>query len=119
MDTTLVHGLVSDLDNTLLDREAAFIRVAEEFCNKHLRAVASVTREEAITMMVRWDADGYASREGMLKQWLSEWPGIGMSLESLTRWYRSAMERQVEPDHEVNEFLAQLKRSTSAMGCCH
>ena len=108
MDRTFVHGLVFDLDNTLLDRETAFISVAEDFYDECLRAVVSATRDDVVTMMVRWDADGYASREGMLKQWLNEWPDIGMSLEALMEWFLSAMERRVEPDHEVNEFLAQL-----------
>ncbi len=108
MDSTLVHGLAFDLDNTLLDREAAFISVAEDFYDECLRAVVSATRNDAVTMMVRWDGDGYASREGMLKEWLNEWPGIGMSLDALMEWFLSAMERRVEPDYEVNEFLAQL-----------
>ena len=56
-------------------------------------------------MMVRWDADGYASREGMLSQWLGEWPSIGMSQEVLMAWYRSAMERRVEPDEDVTNSL--------------
>ena len=108
MNKTAPSGLVFDLDNTLLDRATAFLRVAEDFYDEYLRVAASATREEAVAMMVEWDADGYASREGMLSHWLGEWPSIGMNQEALTAWYRSAMERRVEPDEDVNDFLDQL-----------
>ena len=104
----VVSGLVFDLDNTLLDRNAAFARVAESFYDEHLLTTVSVTREEAVAMMFRWDDDGYADREEMRRRWLSEWPDAGLDMKSLTAWYRSAMERHVEPDVEVNAFLAQL-----------
>ena len=102
MGTTAVDGLVFDLDNTLFDRQAAFIRVAEEFYDEQLRATASMTRDDAVAMMVRWDGDGYASREAMFARWLDEWPEAGLDMGSLTSWFRSAMERQAQPDMEVN-----------------
>ena len=83
-----VDGLVFDLDNTLLDRFTAFIRVAGNFYEEHLRATTSVKRDEAVAMMVRWDGDGYTDREGMLARWLSEWPEVGLEMGSLKRWYR-------------------------------
>ena len=52
MGTTAVDGLVFDLDNNLFDRQAAFIRVAEEFYDEQLRATASMTRDDAVAMMV-------------------------------------------------------------------
>ena len=103
-----VDGLVFDLDNTLLDRYSAFVGVAESFYEEHLRPAALVERGEAVAMMVRWDGDGYNDREGMLRRWLSEWPDVGLDMESLRTWYRAEMERQVRPDVEVNGFLAQL-----------
>ena len=108
MGSSAVDGLLFDLDNTLLDRQTAFAGVAGSFYDEHLRASASVTREEAVAMMARWDGDGYADREEMRRRWLNEWPDAGLDMESLAEWYGSAMERQVEPDLEVNGFLAQL-----------
>ena len=105
---TTVRGLAFDLDNTLLDRFTAFTGVAESFYEEHLSATTSVTREDAVAMMVRWDDDGYSDRKAMLARWLSEWPEAGLDTESLTSWYRAEMERQVEPDAEVNSLLAGL-----------
>ena len=105
---TTIRGLVFDLDNTLLDRETAFYRVADSFHNEHLREATSVTRDDAVAMMVRWDDDGYSDRKAMLARWLGEWPEAGLDTESLTSWYRSEMTRQVEPDVEINGLLAGL-----------
>ena len=105
---TVVRSLVFDLDNTLLDRETAFYRVANRFYEEHLRETTSVTRDDAVAMMVRWDDDGYSDRKTMLARWLGEWPEAGLDMESLTTWYRSEMTRQVEPDVEINGLLAGL-----------
>ena len=105
---TGVDGLVFDLDNTLLDRYNVFLRVAGSFYEEHLRSAALAERDEAIAMMVRWDGDGYNDREEMRRRWLSEWPGVRLDMDSLSKWYRSEMERQVKPDAEINEFLAHL-----------
>ena len=114
MDT--VDGLVFDLDNTLLDRHSAFVGVAGSFYEEHLRSTTSVERDEAVAMMVVWDGDGYNDREGMLERWLGEWPDVGLDMGSLKRWYRFEMERQVQPDAEVNGFLAFLNERQMPWG---
>ena len=105
---TVVDGLIFDLDDTLLDRQATFLRVAGNFYEEHLCATMSVNRDDAVAMMVRWDAYGHSNREEMLTCWLNEWPEAGLDMKSLTEWYRSAMDRQVQPDMEVNQFLTDL-----------
>ena len=47
---TTVRGLLFDLDNTLLDRFTAFLRVAESFYEQHLRNTTPVTRDDAVEM---------------------------------------------------------------------
>ena len=105
---TTVSGLLFDLDNTLLDRFTAFLRVAESFYEDHLSAATSVTRDDAVALMVRWDDDGYSDREAMLARWLAEWPETGLDTASVTAWYRVEMQRQVEADLVVNAMLAGL-----------
>ena len=108
MSETAIEGLLFDLDNTLLDRESTFLRVAHRFYDVHLKADASVTRAEAVAKMVEWDADGYVSRGAMLAKWLEEWPDAGLDMKSLFMWYQLEMQRQVRPDLEVNAFLVGL-----------
>ena len=105
---TVVEGLIFDLDNTLLDRQAVFARVASRFYDEHLSATTSVTREDAVAKMVEWDCDGYSRRQQALRHWLDEWPEAGLDMESLIAWYRSETRRQVQPDLKVNQYLAYL-----------
>ena len=107
MDTA-VEGLIFDLDNTLLDRQAVFARVASRFYEDYLRAKTPVTRADAVGKMVGWDGDGYASRQQALTHWLDEWPETGLDIESLIAWYRSETQQQVQPDLRVNEYLVHL-----------
>ena len=108
MSPTVIDGLVFDLDNTLLDRQAVFNGVAHDFYEEHLAHAVSVNREDAVALMVDWDGDGYANREWMLSQWLAEWPRTDLTLESLAAWYRPATQRRCEPDEKVNTYLAEL-----------
>ena len=90
---TAVTGLIFDLDNTLLDRNATFFKVAESFYAEHLSGKTSVTREDAVAAMVRWDEDGYTNRATMLERWVTEWPETGLDVEAVIEWYRAAMAR--------------------------
>ena len=105
---TAVDGLIFDLDGTLLDRNAVFVKVAGNFYDEHLDNLTTMTQGEAVEMMVCWDGDGYSNREWMRSQWLSQWPKTGLDTESLRVWYRSAMERHIEPDVEIIDFLTGL-----------
>ena len=105
---TVVEGLIFDLDNTLLDRQAVFARVASRFYEDYLRAKTPVTRADAVGKMVGWDGDGYASKQQVFARWLDEWPEAGLDIESLIAWYRSETQQQVQPDLRVNEYLVHL-----------
>ena len=105
---TAIEGLIFDLDNTLLDRQAVFARVAGSFYDEFLRNLTPVSREDAVDLMVGWDGDGYVGKQQVFKNWLDEWPEVGLDLGSLTKWYRSETQQQVQPDLRVNAYLAHL-----------
>lgn len=111
-----VEGLIFDLDNTLLDRQAVFLRFASDFYEERLRGTLPVSRDDAVAKMVEWDEDGYISREMMFARWIEEWPEVGLDVGPLTGLYRSGMERQVQPDPEVNGFLAYLNDQQTPWG---
>ncbi|MXY21814.1 MAG: HAD family hydrolase [Dehalococcoidia bacterium] len=113
---TIIEGLIFDLDNTLLDRQAIFRRVAGEFYEEYLRGTTRVSRGDAVAKMVEWDGDGYASKEEVFRKWTEEWPEVGMDMESLIRWYRAETERQALPDPEVNGYLAHLNEQQAPWG---
>ena len=108
--TKTVQGVLFDLDNTLIDREAAFIRFASHFYNSRLRNATSMTRDEAVAKMVCWDQDGYVDRHAMFARWVNEWPEAGLKPELLLPWYRSEMKQHVQPDLDNNRLLGDLNR---------
>lgn len=109
MDKT-IRGFLFDLDNTLIDREAAFVRFATCFYEERLRDATSMTRDETVAKMVHWDEDGYVPRDEMFARWVNEWPEAGLEPERLLPYYRSEMKRHVQPDADNNRLLADLNR---------
>ena len=105
---TKPDAIIFDLDGTLLDRNAVFIKVACDFYDQHLQNHAPHTRDEAVAMMVEWDGDGYTNREWMRSQWLKQWPESGLDMQSLETWYRAAMVRNIQPDPEIIDYLTTL-----------
>ena len=103
-----IHGLLFDLDNTLIARESAFIRFATCFYDERLRGMTSMTQSDAVAKMVHWDRDGYADRADMFAKWSDEWHEAGLDPEQLLPWYRSEMKLHVQPDPDINGFLANL-----------
>ncbi len=105
-----IRGLLFDLDNTLIDREAAFLSFANSFYEERLRGATSMTQDEAVAKMVRWDEDGYVDRLVMFSKWAAEWPEAGLDPEQLVPWYRLEMKQHVRPDADNNRLLADLNR---------
>lgn len=103
-----IRGLLFDLDNTLIDREAAFIRFVSHFYDEHLRNATSMSQAEVVDRMVLWDEDGYADRAAMFAKWADEWPEAGLEPERLLPRYRSEMKQHVRPDPDINCLLADL-----------
>ena len=105
---TTTDALIFDLDETLIERTAVFLKVAHDFCDQHLRDLTTQTREEAVVLMVEWDGGGYTDREWMRSRWLQQWPDTGLDMRSLESWYRAAMVRNIKPDLEITDFLTSL-----------
>ena len=112
----VIRGVLFDLDNTLIDREAAFIRFATCFYEERLRNATSMTQDDALAKMVRWDGDGYADRESMFVLWANEWPEARLDPERLLPWYRSEMKQHVQPDAGINGLLADLNEHRMPWG---
>ena len=122
MDST-IDGLIFDLDNTLFDFERAFAGVANNFYEQHLKTTPALTCAAAVAMMTRWDHDLHATtqyvpnlKERRFTRWLREWPDTGLDIAALNAWYDDAMDQQMQPDPEVNSFLADLNQRTVPWG---
>ncbi|MEU8177361.1 HAD-IA family hydrolase [Microbispora hainanensis] len=91
-----------DLDNTLVDRDEAFRRWAEEFANDHgLDA-------EAVERLVALDEHGYLPRETLFAH-IQEDFGIDGPAEDLWDAYRRRMPHLARCPQEVRDGLTRLR----------
>jgi beta-phosphoglucomutase-like phosphatase (HAD superfamily) len=51
-----IKAVLFDLDNTLLDRQTAFLQVAQTFYNSYAAVRGKHTQEEVVSLLVSWDA---------------------------------------------------------------
>jgi putative hydrolase of the HAD superfamily len=91
-----------DLDNTLVDRSAAFRRWAVEFVAEHALA------DDALEGLVTLDHDGLATREAVFSGARHAF-GLTESIAELEAAYRRSYPRQFRPDAAVLDGLAALR----------
>ena len=77
---SLYKAVLLDLDGTLIDRVAAFGRVAGALHEDEPAIQAALSREKFVEQMLTWDEDGYAPREDVYSLVLKLWPGVTRSL---------------------------------------
>jgi len=101
------HGSVRpivlfDLDNTLVDRQAAYRRWAVDF------AAAAGLDEAAVAWLVRADDDGFADRQVLFRAAREEF-GLPESVGDLVEQYRRRYPTYFEPDQGVLDGLRRLR----------
>lgn len=91
-----------DLDNTLIDRQAAFCAWASAFC------ADQGLGEEAVALLVRLDQDGFATREEVFDP-ARQALGLAEDTAALIARYRVEYPRFVAPAAEAASELARLR----------
>jgi putative hydrolase of the HAD superfamily len=97
-----------DLDGTLIDRVAAFGRVAGALHDEELAIQAVISRDDFVELMVVWDEDGNAPREDVYGLILQYWPGVTRSLQELLAFHNRTQPISTLPDERVVAFLREL-----------
>jgi FMN phosphatase YigB (HAD superfamily) len=93
-----------DLDNTLVDRSAAFRRWAEQFVDDHRLG------EEGLAWLSAADDDGFAQREVLFEGARRRF-GIAQSTEELIADYRRTYPSGFRPAAPVNNALQALRHA--------
>lgn len=98
-----------DLDNTLVDRQGAFVRWCASFVIERDLPV------DALEALVQFDGDGFASREDVFSC-LKEAYDMPDSVESLVDVYRSSYFDFFAPDEDALSHLRRLRRQHIRVG---
>ncbi|MBI4340449.1 MAG: HAD-IA family hydrolase [Chloroflexi bacterium] len=112
----MIQAVLFDLDNTLIDRQAAFRRIAERFYHVHPAMSRRYALEEICARLVEWEDDGDADRAWLFQQVRDTWPEIQDSVSAMVNWYREQMATAVEPDTRVLGLLEGLTRAGTPWG---
>lgn len=98
--------LLLDLDNTLIDRDAAFRRYLADFLARHAAAFAAQDRRRVTQEIVTLDAHGRTPREAFCRALLQRYPALPHTAESLWQDHQRIL------DHFVcqAEIPAMLRR---------
>ncbi len=107
-----VEAVLFDLDDTLIDREGAFRRTAEQLYISTPALRADHSLGEVCARLEAWDNDGRADRTWLFQQAQHAWPEIEQSIPRLLEWWFETMPTQVLPD----ERSLALARDLNAAG---
>ncbi len=102
-----IEAALFDLDDTLVDRSAAFRAVAEQLYDWQPSMQKAHSRQAAVRHMIRCDS---------FDRILQTWPGIAMSASDLRAWYYEALGEAVKPDKLALSLLVDLNREAIPWG---
>ena len=110
------EGVLFDLDNTLVDRAGAVVRIAQALYDAEPTIRANTPREAAVDRIVELDADGMAGRKVLMERVQEEWPDIARGGEELVAWYGARYVTSLEEDALVQALVAGLSRAGMPWG---
>lgn len=114
MPATKRASLLFDVDNTLIDRDAAFRDYIQHFIDRHQDAFGDEDREQVRDDMLAMDAHGRKDRQLFCRQLLETYPQLPHTEESLWQDHLSLPDF-VQADHVLQEMLARLTREYQLM----
>lgn len=111
------QGVLFDLDNTLVDRAGAVVRIAHALYDAEPAIRANTPRDAAVDRIVDFDADGLGGgRKVLMERVQEEWPEIDRSGEELVAWYGARYVTSLAEDALVQALVAGLSRAGMPWG---
>ena len=103
-----IQAILFDLDNTLIDRNAGFVRFCRELYHTSGVMSQTHTEEEAVALMVQLDADGQRSRYDLFNDVMRQWPGVFQDLEQAMQVYLSSYPERLVLEPLTRALLEDL-----------
>ncbi len=104
-----ITSVLFDLDNTLLNRTAGF----ESFCRELYHTSGAMgdtyTEQEAVELMLDWDAQGMRTREDFFKNVLGQWPGTFRDLHQAMQVFIESYPRLLVLEPRTRALLEDLQ----------
>lgn len=104
----MIQAVLFDLDNTLLDRDAAFRRYAEYFYHTHPVIRRTHTFEQALHRMIVFDQQGQRPKEDVFTDVLREWPDLHKTVHELIEEFWSHFPSYFTLDEPTAHLLRDL-----------
>jgi len=107
-------SLLFDIDNTLVDRDAAFHAYMLDFISRNQAAFFEEDMSQVLAKMLALDCHGRKDRKHFCHEVLQDFPGLPYTVESLWEDHMS-MPDFVKPDSALNAMLERLSADYQLM----
>ena len=105
-----IKAVLFDLDNTLVDRVAAFRSLIAALWRDEPRLQESSTIDETVELFEEWDADGLTSPKRLIfNRAIKRWGKLSRNSRELESWYYANYARHFVPDHRVQSLVNTLQ----------
>ena len=104
-----IRAFLFDLDNTLVDRDAGFVRFCQELYHTSGVMSQTHTEDEAVALMVSFDTEGQRSRYDLFNDVMAQWPGVFEDLEQAMQVYLTSYPRMLILDPQTRALLEDLQ----------
>jgi len=104
----MFQAILFDLDNTLIDRQAAFRRYAIDFCRRRLLLSRPIEQQQALEQLMVADDWGYRSRDEFCEWVSAQFPGARLQPNDVWEDCCRHLPSFVQPDWSIRAMLSRL-----------
>ena len=111
-----ISSVLFDLDDTLIDRSAAFVRYCKSLYANTPSMRKTHSESEAVAILVYLDGRGLNDREAFIVEALNVWPDVFPSVdEAVISWW-STYPKFVELEAATIQLLSEIRASGRPVG---
>lgn len=112
-----IRAVLFDLDNTLADRDAAFLSWARWFAGDALNLTDADAIEQAVATLINLDANGYTPRDAFLRAVYEQFPQVRDDKDDAVAAFRAQLVSHLPPlDHGAITLLTALEEAGMPWG---
>jgi putative hydrolase of the HAD superfamily len=104
----MFQAILFDLDNTLIDRQAAFRQYAIDFCHRRLQSLTLSEKEQALDEILAADDWGYRPRDQFCEWVAGLFPSAHLQASDIWQDCCRHLPSFIQPDSRVQAMLARL-----------